>query len=273
MAWFWTKDGTPLHYIDRGAGRPVILIHALMYSARYFWKPQIAPLAEGCRVLALDMRWHGESGKPLGPYSIDRLGDDLDELITGLNLRDAVVLGVALGGMVVLNRLRRHGAGGVKAIAICDMTPRLTNAPGWEHPTFGSFPPEAAAGFGAGVRADRTGLKGFIATGFAAPPSEAALNDMYAESFLVPTDAVADLCDDMVKQDLRAQLPTIPVPTLYMYATAHNKILPTAVGRWMQSQTPGSRLVEFGQGGHNFTLEEPDKFNRELLAFVNSLPA
>jgi pimeloyl-ACP methyl ester carboxylesterase len=271
MAWFWTKDGTPLHYIDSGSGCPVVLLHALMYSVRYFWKPQIAPLSRGCRVIALDMRWHGESGKPLGPYTIDRLGDDLDELIKGLNLRDAVLLGVALGGMVVLNRLRRYGSSGVKAIAICDMTPRLTNAPGWEHPTFGHFPPEAAAGFGAGVRASRAGLKDFIAMGFATVPSEAHLNDMYAESFLTPTDAVADLCDDMVRQDLRAQLPAIPVPTLYMYATKNNKILPTPVGRWMQTQTPGSRLVEFERGGHNFTLEEPDKFNAELLAFVRGL--
>lgn len=271
MALFWTQDGTPLHYIERGSGRPVVLIHALMYSARYFWKPQIEPLSQGCRVLALDLRGHGESGKPIGPYSIDQLGDDLHQFIEGLQLRDAVVLGVALGGMVVLNRIRRHGMGGIRAISICDMTPRLTNAPGWEHPTFGNFPPEAAAGFGAGVRADRTGLKGFIATGFASPPPEDKLLEMYAESFLVPTDAVADLCDDMARQDLRSQLPGISVPTLYMYATRHNKILPTPVGRWMQAQTPGSTLVEFEEGGHNFTLEEPAKFNRELLAFVRNL--
>lgn len=272
MAWFWLKDGTPLHYIERGSGRPLVLIHALMYSARYFWKPQIDALAQGgCRVLALDLRSHGESGKPRGKHSIDLLGDDLDEFLVGLGLKDAVVLGVALGGMVVLNRLARHGAAGIKAISICDMTPRLTNAPGWEHPTFGNFPPEGAVHFGNGVRADRSGLKGFIATGFATPPPEDRLNEMYAETFLMPTDAVADLCDDMVQQDLRAQLRTIPVPTLYMYATRNNKILPTPVGRWMQAQTPGSKLVEFEQGGHNFTLEEPEKFNSELLAFLKGL--
>jgi non-heme chloroperoxidase len=271
MPYCWMKDGTPLHYIDQGSGRPLVLIHALMYSARYFWKPQIAELAKSCRVLALDLRGHGESGKPAGKYTIDLLGDDLHEFITQLGLKDAVVLGVALGGMVVLNRLQRHGASGVKAISIVDMTPRLVSAPGWDHPTFGNFPPEAAAGFGAGVRADRSGLKGFIATGFATAPSEAALNEMYAESYLMPTDAVADLCDEMVKQDFRTYLPKIPVPTLYLYATKNNKILPTPVGRWMQAQTPGSKLVEFEQGGHNFTLEEPAKFNAEVASFVRSL--
>lgn len=271
MPYCWMKDGTPLHYIDQGSGRPLVLIHALMYSARYFWKPQIASLAQGCRVLALDLRGHGESGKPAGKYTIDLLADDLNEFIAQLGLKDAVVLGVALGGMVVLNRLQRHGTSGIKALSIVDMTPRLVSAPGWDHPTFGNFPPEAAAGFGAGVRQDRSGLKGFIATGFAAPPPEDKLNEMYAETFLMPTDAIADLCDEMVKQDLRALLPKISLPTLYLYATKNNKILPTSVGRWMQAQTPGSKLVEFEQGGHNFTLEEPQKFNDEVLKFVRSL--
>jgi non-heme chloroperoxidase len=266
MPYCWLKDGTPLHYIE-----PVVMIHALMYSARYFWKPQIPALARGCRVIALDMRGHGESGKPTGKYTISGLVDDLHEFLESMQLKDAVLVGVALGGLVVLNYLDRYGAKRIKGISIVDMTPRLVSAPGWDHPTFGNFPPEAAAGFGPGVRADRSGLKTFLATGFAAPPAEDKLNEMYAETFLMPTDAIADLCEDMVKQDVRALLPKIPVPTLYIYATTLNKILPTPVGRWMQAQTPGSKLVEFQKSGHNLTLEEPDKFNESLLGFVRSL--
>jgi pimeloyl-ACP methyl ester carboxylesterase len=272
MPYCWLKDGTPLHYIESGSGRPVVLIHALMYSARYFWKPQLAPLAQACRVIALDMRGHGESGKPSGGYSIEGLANDLKEFLEALKLDGAVVVGVALGGLVVLNLLERFGPGRVAGIAIVDMTPRLVSAPGWDHPTFGNFPPEIAAGFGAGVRADRSGLRAFIATGFATPPSDQDLDDMFAESYLLPTEAAALLCEDMVKQDVRSFLPKIPVPTLYMYATKLNKILPTPVGRWMREQTPGSRLVEFEHSGHNLTLEEPDKFNRELLGFVQQLP-
>jgi len=271
MPYCWLRDGMPLHYIEAGEGRPVVMIHALMYSARYFWKPQIGPLSKGCKVIALDMRGHGESGKPSGKYSIEGLADDLKEFLESRKLDGAVLVGVALGGLVILNYLQLYGSAGVAAISIVGMTPRLVSAPGWEHPTFGNFPPEHAAGFGAGVRADRSGLKGFIATGFAKPPAEADLDEMFAESYLVPTDAVADLCDDMVKQDVRGYLPRIPVPTLYMYATKHNKILPTPVGRWMREQTPGSQLVEFEESGHNLTLEEPDKFNRSLLDFVKAL--
>lgn len=268
MPYAWLKDGTPLHYIEQGSGTPLVLVHALMYSARYFWKPNLGPLSQGARVLAVDMRGQGESGKPNSTYSIAGLADDLKEFMEIKGLESTVVVGVALGGLVVLDYLKRFGPQHIKAIGIVDMTPRLVSAPGWAHPTFGEFPQAAADGFGAGVRADRSGLRGFLAAGPAEPPSEEFLNEMVAEAFLTPTEVVASLCDDMVKQDMRDFLPKIPVPTLLLYGGPRNKILPTGVGKWMAQQIPDSELVEFAQSGHMPFLEEPDKFNAAVLSFV-----
>lgn len=267
----WMKDGTPLHYHEAGRGTPLVLLHALMYSARYFWKPNLAPLAAGARVLALDMRGQGESGKPNGTYTIDRLADDLEEFLEQQQIERAVIVGVALGGLVLLNHLRRYGSRRYKGIVIVDMTPRLVSAPGWAHPTFGEFPQAAADAFGAQVRSDRSGLRGFLAAGLADEPSAAMLDEMVAEAFLTPTDVIADLCDDMVRQDVRAELPRIALPTLLLYGGRRNKILPTGVGRWMHEQIPGSRLVEFEQSGHMPFLEEPARFNASLLEFVREV--
>lgn len=264
----WMKDGTPLHYHEAGQGTPLVLLHALMYSGRYFWKPNLAPLAQGAHVLALDMRGQGESGKPNGRYTIDLLADDLQEFLEQRRVEGAIVVGVALGGLVMLNHLRRHGRQRYKGIAIVDMTPRLVSAPDWAHPTFGDFPQAAADAFGAQVRSDRSGLRGFLAAGLADAPSDTMVDDMVAEAFLTPTDVIADLCDDMVKQDVRSQLPGLGLPTLLLYGGSRNKILPTRVGRWMQEQIPGSRLVEFERSGHMPFLEEPDEFNASLLEFV-----
>jgi non-heme chloroperoxidase len=273
MPYHWLKDGTPLHYIERGSGTPVVLLNALMYSARYFWRRNLEPLAAGCRVVALDPRGHGESGKPDHGYTVSGLADDLAEFLAARQLDGAVLVGVALSGFVILDLLRRHGAGGIKGIAICEMTPRLVSAPGWDHPTFGNFPPEAAAGFGAGVRQDheRAGLRGFFAAGYASPPDAATLAEIMAETWLMPTGAIADLCDEMVKQDVREQLRTISLPTLLLYGGPKNNLLPTRPGPWVQSQVPGSRYVEFAESGHNPFLEEPEKFNAELLRFVRGL--
>jgi pimeloyl-ACP methyl ester carboxylesterase len=273
MPYAWLKDGTPLHYIEQGNGTPVVLLNALMYSARYFWRHNIGPLSQGARVIALDPRGHGESGKPNFGYTVAGLADDLAEFLAAKQLRGVVLAGVALSGFVILDLLRRHGADGIKGIALCEMTPRLVSAPGWDHPTFGNFPPEAAAAFGAGVRADksRAGLRNFFMAGYAVPPDEATLAEIMSETWLMPTDAIADLCDEMVRQDVREQLKSIPVPTLYMYGGPKNNLLPTRPGAWVHAQTPGSQLVEFMDSGHNPFLEEPKKFNASLLAFVNSL--
>jgi pimeloyl-ACP methyl ester carboxylesterase len=271
MPYAWLKDGTPLHYIEQGEGRPLVLLHALMFSARWFWKPNIPALAKSCRAIALDMRGQGESGKPNFGYSIAGLADDLREFLAQKQLEGAVIAGVALGGLVLLSYLQRFGNERIKAISIVDMTPRLVSAPGWAHPTFGEFPQAAAEAFGAQVRKDRSGLKGFIQTGFADPPSETVLDEAYAESFLTPTDAIAELVDDMVRQDFRDFLPQIRLPTLLLYGGSRNKILPTGVGRWMAQQIPGSRYVEFEKSGHMLFLEESGKFNAELAKFVREL--
>lgn len=273
MPYAWLKDGTPLHYHEQGTGPTLVLLHALMYSVRYFWQPNVEPLSQDARVIALDMRGQGESGKPNFGYSIEGLANDLDEFLAQKGVQNAVVVGVALGGLVLLDYLRRFGPSRLKAIGICEMTPRLVSAEGWAHPTFGNFPQEAADGFGAQVRADqqRVGLRGFLAAGAAQPPSEQFLNEMMAEAFLTPTDVIATLCDDMVRQDARADLAKIPVPTLLMYGGPKNNILPTGVGKWMAQQVPKSSLVEFEHSGHMPFLEEPAKFNAELLRFVREV--
>lgn len=273
MAYVWLKDGTPLHYIEQGSGTPVILINALMYSARYFWRHNIAPLAQGCRVIALDPRGHGESGKPNFGYTVSGLADDLNEFIEKKNLTGVVVIGVALGGFVILDHLRRHGSSRIKALGIVEMTPRLVSQEGWDHPTFGNFPQEAADQFGNGVRQDtaRAGLRGFFQAGYVNPISAETLDEIMAETYLMPTDAIADLCDEMVKQDVRAELKNITLPTLLMYGGPRNNLLPTGVGRWVHTQMPNSHYVEFADSGHNPFLEEPARFNAEVLSFVRGL--
>jgi pimeloyl-ACP methyl ester carboxylesterase len=271
MAWTWLQDGTPLHSLEAGSGRPLVLLHALMYSARWFWRPNLGALSQGAHVHALDMRGQGESGKPNRGYTIPGLADDLREFLEAKAIDGAVVVGVALGGLVLLDYLKRFGPKRIAGVAIVDMTPRLVSAEGWAHPTFGEFPQAAADAFGAQVRKDRSGLRGFLAAGTANPLPEETLDEMVAEAFLTPTDVIAELVDDMVKQDFRAFLPKIPVPTLLMYGGPKNKILPTGVGRWMATQIPNSRLVEFAESGHMPFLEEPEKFNAELLRFVREL--
>src|SRR5262245_21849016 len=95
-----TSDGVPLHYIEAGEGKPVVLIPGWSQSAAQF-KYQLAGLHDRYRLIALDMRGHGGSEIPAFGYKIARLSKDLHVVLVALNLHEAVLLGHSMGCAVI----------------------------------------------------------------------------------------------------------------------------------------------------------------------------
>jgi pimeloyl-ACP methyl ester carboxylesterase len=270
MAYCYLNDGVPLYYRDEGQGRPLVLLQALMFGADYFWQRNIFELAKSCRVITPDLRGQGLSGKPNHGYTIPRLAADLDELLTQLDLNDAVLVGYSLGGFVSLQYLQDFGSDRVGGLVLMEMTPRLPSAPGWDHPTFGDFPEEAAKGYGDALRDNRDIYNDFFQAAFLEPPEGAQLEEMIAQTYLTPTEVVAQLIDEMAEQDWREKLAATAVPTSLFYSYPNNRVLPTAVGQWIQQQIPGSELVLFENSSHVPFWEEAEKFNRELARLVDA---
>ncbi len=268
MAYYKLSDGVPLYYIDEGSGRPLVLMNALMFNADYFWQKNVPALSATARVIALDLRGQGLSGKPNHGYTIERLAADLDELLSGLGLDDVVLAGLSVGGFVALEYLRRFGPERIGSLVLAEMTPRLPSAPGWEHPTFGEFPLEAAQGYGAAFRAERSIYDDFFNAAFLDPPAGAELDEMLAQTYLTPTDVAADIIDQMAAIDERDYLATVELPTTLFYGYPNNRILPTAVGQWIEAQMPNATLVTFAESSHCCFWEEPDKFNEALARVV-----
>jgi pimeloyl-ACP methyl ester carboxylesterase len=88
-----------LAYDIAGQGEPVLLIHGLG-SGRHDWDPQMAELSTRHRVITYDVRGHGDSGKPKGPYSMVQFAEDAAALIRELALPPVHVVGLSLGGMI-----------------------------------------------------------------------------------------------------------------------------------------------------------------------------
>jgi non-heme chloroperoxidase len=261
-------DGVPLWYEERGAGKPLVLLQGLQFPAGFFWQKNVDALAAENRVIMLDLRGQGLSGKPNGDHSVARNADDLAQYLEARGIEDALLFGVAFGGIVALDYLRRHGPGRLRALGLCEMSPRIMSAPGWEHPTFGDFPEEAALGYGNGVRADRSVLDGFLHAAFADPLDAETLAAMKAQMYLTPTETVATIIDDMVKPDFRDFLPQIGLPTLLVYGRRNNPVMPGRVGAWMAERIPQAELVELDTGGHSIFWEDPAGFNAALADFA-----
>ena len=268
MAYHVLPDGTPLWYEARGDGKPLLLLQGLQFPAGYFWQHNSEALAAGNRVIMLDLRGQGLSGKPNGDHTVARNAADLADFMVAHDLRDVMLLGVAFGGIVALEYLRTHGDERLRALGLCEMSPRIMSAPGWEHPTFGEFPEAAAAAYGDSVRADRSVLDGFLHAAFADPLDAATMAAMKAQMYLTPTETVAAIIDDMVRPDFRDFLPDITLPTLLVYGRRNNPVMPGPVGRWMAERIPAAELVELSGGGHSVFWEDPAGFDAAVLDFA-----
>jgi len=91
--------GIQLHYEVTGDGPPLLLIHGLGSSCRD-WEKQVDSFAKEYQVITLDLRGHGQSSKPSGPYSIRMFANDTAALIRVLGVAPLHVVGISMGGMV-----------------------------------------------------------------------------------------------------------------------------------------------------------------------------
>ena len=99
-----------LYYEDHGSGKPVVLIHGWPLSGRA-WEKQVPALLEAkYRVITYDRRGFGWSGRPSVGYDYDTFAEDLNKLLTSLDLRDATLVGFSMGGGEVARYLGKYGS-------------------------------------------------------------------------------------------------------------------------------------------------------------------
>ena len=95
-------DGIKLVYDERGSGTPAfVFVHGWTCN-RSFFHAQAEHFGRRHRVVSLDLRGHGESDRPPGPYPIAAYADDVARLIDTLGLGRVVAVGHSMGGSVVL---------------------------------------------------------------------------------------------------------------------------------------------------------------------------
>jgi len=106
------SGGVPIHYEVFGEGRPIVLVHGFASSLRGNWVDAswVDTLAPYRKVVALDCRGHGESGKPHDPdaYAGSAMTDDVTHLMDHLGIEQTEICGYSMGGGITLRALLRH---------------------------------------------------------------------------------------------------------------------------------------------------------------------
>jgi len=157
-----------LHVEDHGSGPPVVLIHGWPLSGRS-WERQIGPLVDaGHRVVTYDRRGFGLSSQPWGGYDYDTFAADLEAVLTGLDLRDATLVGFSMGGGEVVRHIATYGTDRVsRAVLAAAVPPYLYRSD--DNPD-GGLDDATIQQFEDGVKGDRLAfLDGFTAS--SSPPA------------------------------------------------------------------------------------------------------
>lgn len=274
------RDGSDLHVLAAGRGRPLVLLHGVTLQAGA-WRYQFA-LADRCRVLAADLRGHGRSRAGRAGYGLDPLADDLADLLISLDLRGAVLVGHSMGGMTIMRFAHRHPD--VFAERVRGLLLVSTSA----DPVLGLGTASSLRGVAAAVQVPLSHVGWKRVPTYR--PSDSDLHfglvrlsfgDAVAPHLVEVTRRMVAAMDaealnrsflGLLANDEHAHLHTIKVPTLVVVGS-RDLLTPPRASRRIAAAITGAELHVIPGAGHQLMMERPDELNALLGALLDRLDA
>lgn len=257
--------GISLACSDSGQGIPLLLVHGYPLNRR-MWAPQVEGLSDIARVLAPDLRGHGDSQAVPGPYSMELFADDLAALLDALDIQQKIVLcGLSMGGYITFAFYRKY------AVRLAGIILTATRA--------AADSPEArAARDQAAELARRQGVGAIVNSmlpKIMAPTTYQQSPDLVgqAQEIMMATSlegVLGDLEALKNRPDSTALLKEIHLPTLILPGD-QDQIVPLEEAQSMQAAIPGARLQIIPRAGHLTNLENPIAFNAHVRQFIQFL--
>ena len=265
-------SSTKVHLEDSGgSGRPVVLIHGWPLSGAS-WKGQTPALtAAGYRALAYDRRGFGQSDKPSRGYDYDTLADDLDGVLSELDLHDVTLVGFSMGGGEVARYITRHGEERLHSVVFAAAVPPYLLKTD-DNPD-GPLTEEQAAEMSRALTDDRDGFFDTFATQFFSVDGELKVSEQQRQEAIAlsrKSDQKAALAcmESFATTDFREDLAKITVPTLVLHGDGDGIVPFAGSGQLTHEQVQGSRLVVLEGAPHGCNVSHETEFNRALLEFL-----
>lgn len=129
MPYLTMSDGIKLYYENSGDGETLLFCHGLN-SSHSANKEFYDEFRKDYNTVVYDQRNHADSDKSTIHLNVERLGQDLNEIIESLNLEDITLIGHSMGAATIYSYVNQFGCGKIKRIVACDMSPYMRND-GW----------------------------------------------------------------------------------------------------------------------------------------------
>jgi pimeloyl-ACP methyl ester carboxylesterase len=271
--------GQRVYFNIAGQGPAVVLIHGVAGRASQ-WDGVAQLLAETHTVVAPDLLGHGDSAKPRGDYSLGAHASGIRDLLVGLGVERATVVGHSLGGGIAMQfayqfperceRLVLVSSGGLGEEVHALL--RAATLPGSEfvlplltHPRVldvASVVPRALGRIGLRTRPDLTEM----ARGY-----QSLSNAEARSAFIHTLRAVIDPTGQRINASDRLYLASM-MPTLIIWG-CRDRIIPVEHAQPTHEGMPGSTLELFDDAGHFPHLDDPLRFARTLETFFKATDA
>jgi 3-oxoadipate enol-lactonase len=255
--------GLELAYDDAGAGIPLVMLHGWPHD-RTLWAGQLGGLSSHARCIAPDLRGFGGSSV-VEPYSIDQYADDVVAFLDVLDIEQAVVCGLSMGGYIAFSLLRRHRAR-VRALVLADTraTADTDTVRGnrtrlitliEEHGIDALAAHQLRPTLGRSTFEHRPQLVEAVRRMMAAAPSAGAIGALRAMA---------------ARPDSSDLLATIDVPTLVV-GGVEDTFTPPDELRALAASIPRCRIELLERCGHVCPVERPAAFNHVVGEFLAAL--
>ena len=226
-------DSIQLHFLQRGEGEPLLLLHGNGEDSSYF-ESQLEFFSRDHRVMALDTRGHGRSPRGTAPFSIETFAEDLLDFLDQQGLEKVHLLGFSDGGNIALTFALRHQERLLSLILNgADLFPSGVKPSVQVHIVLGYWAARAAALFSRDAVPKMELLRLMVKEPHIPPEALGAIR--------VPTLVIAGT-DDMIKEE-------------------HTRLI--------HRQIPGSRLALI-PGDHFIAQKNPEPYNRAVEEFLES---
>ena len=252
-------NGIDLYYEKNGDGQPVLFIHGLGSSCRD-WEMQTPSFSKQYQVISFDLRGHGQSQKPPGPYTMLLFAADTAELIKSLGVKPVHVVGISLGGMIAFQLALDHPEL-IKNLVIVNAGPEVvvrTLKDHWQ--VFFRF----AIVYLLGMRK----MGEVLSKRLFPKEGQASLRDLFVERWAEnDTRAYLNTLRAIVGWSVTDQIHKINSPTLVV--SADNDYSPVSAKEAFVSKMPQAKLVVVQDSRHATPVDSPEKFNEIVMSFLS----
>jgi pimeloyl-ACP methyl ester carboxylesterase len=252
-----------------------VILPAWSNAAIEYWH-QIVEFSRDHRVIAVDMRGHGESEKVEHGYRIARLAADLEGVLADLEVRDAALVGHSMGCSVIWAYHDLYGPQRTSALVLVDQPATQLIQPWWSESEMLDFgctqTPEDLFDLCAGLAgSDGAQQRQELFTSvFSNGIPHSELEPILAEIAKMPTRHAAALMLDHATLDWRDAIGRIRLPTLVVGGRA--SLFSVESQAWIAGQIPGARLEIFEEhegGSHFMIIENPARFSTVVREFLS----